>query len=89
MLPAIAATDCIDYCDCCDRLLVLVLTTRQNNYQLNLCAPRLCGRVAEAGTKLNEAEELMLQMYADRAGVPELEKSSSCRILDMGCGWGR
>lgn len=35
----------------------------------------------------------MLWMYANRAGVPELEKTvaagGTCRILDMGCGWGR
>merc|ERR1740130_95097 len=34
----------------------------------------------------------MLWMYANRAGVPELEKTvaagGTCRILDMGCGWG-
>lgn len=40
---------------------------------------------ADADKLLGEAEDRMLRLYAERAGVTE---DHSLRIMDMGCGWG-
>ena len=41
---------------------------------------------AQAAALLDEAEDRMLRLYAERAQLDKLE--GSFRLLDMGCGWG-
>jgi len=54
-------------------------------FRLHL-GPRLkysCALYPEGGESLGQAEEKMLALYAERAGL-----QNGMRILDLGCGWG-
>uniref|UniRef100_A0A0G4HIM1 Methyltransferase type 11 domain-containing protein n=1 Tax=Chromera velia CCMP2878 TaxID=1169474 RepID=A0A0G4HIM1_9ALVE len=43
--------------------------------------------VQNAADLLNEAEDRMLRLYAERAGI-DLTSEVPLRVLDLGCGWG-
>jgi cyclopropane-fatty-acyl-phospholipid synthase len=44
--------------------------------------------VARAAAGLEDAEKVMLKLYAERARIDNSSSSHGLRLLDLGCGWG-